>query len=192
MHPTDIIGYTFKAANYCGDCIVEALHGVFDLSPAARDMNAEDVLHQVAATVEIDRDDEHTFDSDEFPKVVFASSVECCEHCDDCGACLVCGEHEFRGIAISSNHYSVDDQAVDAMAHLRFEHRDEYDAIVKEFPDYTERVMSGAAFDTDAMGVDVEWGSWLVDAIENTGVISWDDGEPYCTAKSCRVAAGVS
>lgn len=40
------------------------------LAPAARDMPIEDVLNQAAAYLGIDRDDETSFDSDDFPKLI--------------------------------------------------------------------------------------------------------------------------
>jgi len=30
-----------------------------------------------------------------------------------------------------------------------------------------------------AMGVSDEWGSWLIDAIEDQSEIHWEDGEPW-------------
>lgn len=84
-------------------------------------------------------------------------------------------------LPISSNHWSVDTQARDAYNHLRTFHPDHADAVLKEFPELDHVIFEGSWFDTEAMGVGVEWGSWPCDAIENTGVIFWDDGEPYCT-----------
>jgi hypothetical protein len=54
-------------------------------SPAARDMRAEDLLDQCAGAMAIDREDEYSFDSGDFPKVIFASSVEDGECCGRCG-----------------------------------------------------------------------------------------------------------
>ena len=83
--------------------------------------------------------------------------------------------------AISSNHFSVDLQAVDAMHWLEANAPEAYAAVIDQFPEYPTCVFSAMSswFDTEAMGVDDEWGSWLVDAIEATGVVSWEDGEPY-------------
>ena len=96
-------------------------------------------------------------------------------------------DEESYSCAVSSNHYSVDGQAIDAMSHLRHSHPSHYANVLREFPEFEDYKLGehSSWFDTDAMGVDVEWGSWLVDAIEQTGVIMWDDGEPYCTAKEC-------
>lgn len=81
--------------------------------------------------------------------------------------------------SISSNHYSVDIQTVDALAWLESEHPAEYAAVVAEFPEYADHRMDGAWFDTDAMSVEVEFGSWLADAVEATGLVTWVDGEPF-------------
>ena len=83
MKAFNIIGYTYRAANYCGDCIVYQLPRG-SISPAAFDMNAEDVLNQVAAYLGVDRNDEYSFDSDDFPKVIFQSVVEDSEQCAHC------------------------------------------------------------------------------------------------------------
>jgi hypothetical protein len=81
--------------------------------------------------------------------------------------------------AISSNHYSVDCQAIDAMGYLEREHPDDYAKVLADFPEYPDHKMSGSSFDTEAMGVDIEWSSWLVDAIEATGKVHWEEGEPW-------------
>ena len=53
-------------------------------APAARDMFTEDVLDQCAGALAVDRWDETSYDSDEFPKVVFADWVDE-EVCGRCG-----------------------------------------------------------------------------------------------------------
>lgn len=82
---------------------------------------------------------------------------------------------------ISSNHYSVDQQAVDAMSFLEHHHPSAYSAVIEQFPEWGGLQFAdwSSWFDTEAMGVDVEWGSWLVDAIEDTGFVFWEDGEPW-------------
>lgn len=81
--------------------------------------------------------------------------------------------------AISSNHASHDDQVEDAMDYLRHEHPDAYGSIVQKFPEYPERQLDGGWYDTETMGVDPEWSSWLTDAIEQTGLVIWEEGEPW-------------
>jgi len=80
---------------------------------------------------------------------------------------------------VSSNHVSLDQQAKDALDWLRLYRPDAYVEVRKHFPENI--IFSGSWFDTERMEVDPEWGSWLVDAIEETGVIFWEDGEPWTT-----------
>jgi hypothetical protein len=90
--------------------------------------------------------------------------------------------------SVSSNHFSVDQQAVDAMTHLQHHHEDNYATVIAEFPEfesYKFQSSTSSWFDTDAMGVDIEWGSWLIDKIEQTSDITWEDGEPFCYDTEC-------
>lgn len=82
---------------------------------------------------------------------------------------------------ISSGHFSVDGQAMDALRYLQANAPEAYAEVLKSFPEI-DRISfenMGSHFDTDTMGVDVEWGSWLVDAIEATDAVYWEDGEPW-------------
>lgn len=95
MRTSGIVGYTYRADQFCPDCIVSQLPADV-LAPAARDMATDDVLEQVAAYVGIDRMDERSFDSDDFPKVIFRDSVateddeEAGVYVDTCGQCGRC------------------------------------------------------------------------------------------------------
>jgi len=93
MKSYDIVGYIFCADIYCPDCIIDALPTgdgqAFDgwsLGEGVR-MTTEENLTEVAAAFGIDRNDEGSFDSGDFPKVVFAewveSSDERCGHCHE-------------------------------------------------------------------------------------------------------------
>lgn len=89
MSSTDIVGYTFQAANHCASCIREwAVHtGGFD--PAAT-TPLEIMLDELAVKAGIDRYEERSFDSGDFPKVIFDSQVEDTdERCEDCGEPLI-------------------------------------------------------------------------------------------------------
>lgn len=81
--------------------------------------------------------------------------------------------------AISSGHFSHDTQVLDALDYLRVNHEDAYASILADFPKVADIEWSGSWFDTDAMGVDPEYSSWLADAIEATGLVQWFEGEPY-------------
>lgn len=83
--------------------------------------------------------------------------------------------------AISDNHASHDTQMVDAMQYLALTAPDAFQKLVAEFPEWSHLRFDGAWVDTHAMGVDPEWAMWLTDAIEVTGLIVWDDGEPWAT-----------
>lgn len=82
---------------------------------------------------------------------------------------------------ISSNRYSVDGQAMDSVAWLKHNRPDDHARLLAAFPEI-ERVsfdLNSSWFDVEAMGVDQEWGSWLVDWIEQETDVQWEDGEPY-------------
>jgi len=89
MHATDVVAYTYRADIYCPECILGQLPTgpgeTFDGWADCTDMAPEDNLSELAAAFGIDRMDEYTFDSGDFPKVVFASQVEADEFCGDCG-----------------------------------------------------------------------------------------------------------
>lgn len=61
-------GYTFKAENYCPDCIIPAMSGVKE--DIGYVWSVEGVLDQIAGFIRVDRQDENTFDSGDFPKVI--------------------------------------------------------------------------------------------------------------------------
>jgi hypothetical protein len=81
--------------------------------------------------------------------------------------------------ALSSNHASHDQQVADALAWIRAEHPGDYAAIVDRFPEIPHAIFDGAWYDYELMGVDVEWSSWLTCALEDTGLVQWEEGEPW-------------
>lgn len=92
MATTDIVAYTLNADLYCPDCVLDVLptgegqaYDGWALAPGADPMTTEANLDEIAAAFGIDREDEHTFDSNEFPKVVFGDQVESDDHCGSCG-----------------------------------------------------------------------------------------------------------
>lgn len=95
MRSDTVVGYTYAADIYCPDHIVAVM------GEAAYGYRAEQRLHQLAWSRNIDRYDERTFDSDDFPKVIFADMVhdgctadngyepgQCGDQCGRCGAHL--------------------------------------------------------------------------------------------------------
>lgn len=86
MKAWTIVGYTFRAENICANCVLHAVaeHRPDATSPGLFGLEPEHGLDQVAEWLGIEREDERTFDSDDFPKVIFASQVEDDEHCPKC------------------------------------------------------------------------------------------------------------
>lgn len=93
-----IVGYAFQAEILCPGCTIKALptgegqsfDGWEDMSTPP--MSAEANLSEIAAVFGIDREDEATFDSGYFPKVVFSDQAEEGEECGHCGEALVAVE----------------------------------------------------------------------------------------------------
>lgn len=91
----DIVGYTYNADNYCdGECVVKAVtsgptYDGWALAPGAQPESTEQQLDVIAAAFTIDRTDEHSFDSGDFPKVILADMVEDGERCGGCGGPLL-------------------------------------------------------------------------------------------------------
>ena len=79
-----ITGYVYRADIYCPTCIIETMVAGGEASPAARDMSVEDALDQIADANAIDRYDEWSFDTDDFPKVIFSIDDDDC-YCGRCG-----------------------------------------------------------------------------------------------------------
>lgn len=89
-HSTDIVGYMFKADIYCPEHIIEAMTSTEDFEgwglAEGVEMSVEENLNEIAAAFATDRQDESSFDSDEFPKVIFAGMG------NEDVLCSVCGE----------------------------------------------------------------------------------------------------
>ena len=81
-HATDIVGYTYRADLYCPACIITQSNCYPDGGMWIA--TAEQLLSMRASQLNIDRMDETTFDSGEFPKVVFRDMLTCVEVCE-CG-----------------------------------------------------------------------------------------------------------
>lgn len=94
MSTDSIVGYMYEADLYCPEHIVEQLarrQWAADpveagrvIERCARD-SAESALDALAHDLAIEREDETTFDSDDFPKVVLAGMLDGDEHCGKCG-----------------------------------------------------------------------------------------------------------
>lgn len=88
MSSGDIAGYTYNADTYCPDCIIGALPTgdgqAFDGWATSVPMSPEDNLNELAFAFGIDREDEHGFDSGDFPKVILEYMTED-DFCATCG-----------------------------------------------------------------------------------------------------------
>ena len=87
---TRVIAYTYRADIYCNSCIVDMLptgdDEQFDGWALADGvaMSTEANLDEIASAFGIDRYDESTFDSGDFPKVVFSHQTDGSEYCGAC------------------------------------------------------------------------------------------------------------
>lgn len=102
MKSFHICAYVFKADIVCCDCIATwAESGLKEFGYTAEEINeiaslgpgydsgvygwrSESLLRSFADTLEIDLEDEYSYDTDDFPKVVFADQVEDREYCGTC------------------------------------------------------------------------------------------------------------
>jgi len=84
----EVVGYTYQAETLCPACTLSALpmgdgetfDGWYEVDG---NMSPEDNLSELAAAFGIDRMDESSYDSGDFPKVIFSSDSEG----DQCGGC---------------------------------------------------------------------------------------------------------
>ncbi len=87
MNATDIVGYTYDAENLCPECTIDSM--VMDRTPfPSKPEEILDFLAEAGLNPRreiINRQDENTFDSNTFPKVIFYSSDLVDEQCGHCG-----------------------------------------------------------------------------------------------------------
>ena len=84
-HSHDIVGYTFRADLYCPGCTLRVLHGSPTGEPPIAAMSYEMHLDIVARLWGVDRYDETSYDSGEFPKVAFRDMTTSGDRCGRCG-----------------------------------------------------------------------------------------------------------
>jgi hypothetical protein len=68
LHTSTIVGYSFNAENFCTTCTRDAWGHTHQ--------TVEQALDDAAQRLAIDRGDESSYDSNDFPKVIFAGQVE--------------------------------------------------------------------------------------------------------------------
>lgn len=83
--PGQIVAYQYRAEQYCPDCLVRVI------TPSGHNQviagTTEAMLDDLADAAGVNREDEYTFDSDEFPKVILSVHVEGDPELDRCGRC---------------------------------------------------------------------------------------------------------
>jgi len=80
---TDVVGYAYRADTYCPYCIAGVMdaYGLWT-PPEAGEERLDELLSRASGSLGIDRFHESSYDSDDFPKVVFrdqAANDRCCE-----------------------------------------------------------------------------------------------------------------
>lgn len=90
MNFSSIAGYTYKADILCPECTVERLadHHADLVTPNLRTFQPAAAIDSLAVDLGVNPHDERSFDSDEFPKVVFGYQLESDEKCGYCGEAL--------------------------------------------------------------------------------------------------------
>lgn len=101
--PFHIVGYSFKADIACCDCIADwATNELMEEGYTREDVESivrnvglgydagvyayrsEILTKHLAGLLRIDIEDEYSWDSDDFPKVIFSDQVEDTEYCGTC------------------------------------------------------------------------------------------------------------
>lgn len=87
-------------------------------------------------------------------------------------------------IALSSGHFSHDDQVADVLSYLSGveDFKATTDRFCEEFPEYNRLEWSGSWVDCEASNVDAEYMSWVTDWLEANTPVYWEDGEPWLPA----------
>jgi hypothetical protein len=82
----EIVGYVYNSETYCGKCLKRELKMSGFIDDTLKAQPLEDILDIIAADSKLDRQNEWSFDSQDFPKVIFASDAELmtdfCNRCD--------------------------------------------------------------------------------------------------------------
>ncbi len=85
MKAWDIIAYSYKADIFCPECTLNTVSEDFGVGGKYGSYGAiEAELDELAEIANIDRYNEYSFDSDNFPKIIFADSIEEDEFCSNC------------------------------------------------------------------------------------------------------------
>lgn len=86
--PFDIVGYVYKADTWCEECVLHEAVADYGASHfLLTSKNVEYSLEVLGKRKGINTEDEYSYDSDEFPKVMFRES-EGLDFCANCGELL--------------------------------------------------------------------------------------------------------
>lgn len=98
MKSDTVVGYTYRAEIICPSCVVNTMAALLPEADLPRlealreefgpSETAEGILAVASLMLGIDRMNESSYDSDEFPKVIFADQAEG-ETCDTCEEALL-------------------------------------------------------------------------------------------------------
>ena len=92
VRQSTIVGYAYRADIWCPRCLREEPRITQDIQPAPNgcvSISTELMLDMLASRNGVDRHDEYSFDSDDFPKVVTIGDLDFHgnEGIDECGEC---------------------------------------------------------------------------------------------------------
>ena len=92
VRESTIVGYAYMADIWCESCLEDCLGRgitVKNWAVGLKRGSAEVMLDDLAGTIGVDRNDEYSFDSDDFPKIVTLGhlSFHSDEDLDECGEC---------------------------------------------------------------------------------------------------------
>ena len=79
---TDIGGYFYGEQTLCAECVKDIVVPFYRIADSHR--SAEDILNEAARRVGIDRADESSFNSREFPKAIYAPDLIGDDYCFVC------------------------------------------------------------------------------------------------------------
>ncbi|MEV6504280.1 hypothetical protein [Streptomyces prunicolor] len=87
MGATDIVAYYYGEKTVCPEC-TKGLAAPYYLIDSPESFSTEQVLDTAAKTAGINRNDENSYTSYEFPKVLYADDLVDGEKCFVCGGAL--------------------------------------------------------------------------------------------------------
>lgn len=85
QRPWEPAAYDYEDARWCSACVIERLLGRFELRDVSMAMDDEVCLDRLAVALGLDRYDEPSYDSANFPKAVLADQLA-----GDSQACCAC------------------------------------------------------------------------------------------------------